>query len=81
MTDPILSVQPGHEQYSQSHINQQRDKDVGFPACTIKRNNVRAKERTALQVSVTTVGFIYIASFMSQEHLDNLLKKRGAECF
>lgn len=51
MADAVLSVQPGHQQYPQSHINQQRDKDVGFPVCRTKRNSVREKGRTVLNIS------------------------------
>jgi len=81
VTNSVLSVQPGHQQYPQNHINQQRDKDVGFPACRTKRNSVREKGRTMFNVSMTTVGFIYIASLMSQGHQDNLPKRHGVEIF
>lgn len=81
VTNSVLSVQPGHQQYPQSHINQQRDKDVGFPACRIKRNSVRENGRTVFNVSMTTVGFTYIASLMSEGHQDNLLKRHSVEIF
>lgn len=81
VTDSVLPVQPGHQQHPQSHINQQRDKDVGFPACRIKRNNVRQKGRTVFNVSMTIVGFTYIAYFVSQGHQDNLLTGHGVEIF
>lgn len=32
MTNAVLPVQPRHQQYPQGDINQQRHKDVGFPA-------------------------------------------------
>lgn len=52
VTDAVLSVQPGHQQYPQSHINQQRDKDVGFPVCRTKKNSIREKGRTVFNVSM-----------------------------
>lgn len=78
MTNSVLSVQPGHQQYPQSHVNQQRDKDVGFPACRIKRNGVREKERTVFNVAVT-IGFAYIASKLGACHTTKPLLVRGAK--
>lgn len=77
MTNAVLPVQPRHQQYPQGDINQQRHKDVGFPAVRVERNRVREKGRTVFNVSITVVGFAYVAPLMSQGCQDNSLKRNN----